>query len=68
MTAFLRSHQLDDKVYFEVPDSLLEAEILLVSRIAATANNIGYGGMKANTQVLRWQRQNKNPTAPRRLV
>ena len=41
-------HRIDEKVYFEIPDSLLEVEMLLVSRIAATANNIGYGGMKVN--------------------
>ena len=53
-------HQIDDKLYYEIPHTLLDTEVLLVSRIAATANNIGYGGMKANTQVLRWQRQHKN--------
>lgn len=53
-------HQVDDKYYYEIPDALLGDEMLLVSRIAATANNIGYGGMKANTQVIRWQRQDKN--------
>ena len=53
-------HRLDDKVYYEIPDSLLDVEMLMVSRISATADNIGYGGMKANTQVLRWQRQDKN--------
>ena len=53
-------HQVDDKVYYEIPDSLLGGEVLMVSRIAATANNVGYGGMKANTQVLRWEKNKKN--------
>ncbi|MFQ5570808.1 MAG: zinc-dependent metalloprotease [Rhodothermales bacterium] len=53
-------HRVDDKYYFEIPNDLLNVEMLLVSRIAATANNIGYGGEKANTQVIRWQKQNKN--------
>ncbi|NND72233.1 MAG: zinc-dependent metalloprotease, partial [Rhodothermales bacterium] len=52
-----RIHQDDGKVFYEIPDSLLGEELLLVSRIAATADNIGYGGMKANTQVVRWERQ-----------
>ncbi len=43
--------------YYEIPDSLLGREFLLVTRIARTADNIGYGGQKANTQVLRWQRR-----------
>ena len=53
-------HQVDDKLYYEIPDSLLGYEMLMVSRIAATADNIGYGGMKANTQVLRWEKNHKN--------
>lgn len=53
-------HRLDDKLFYEIPDSLLGTEMLLVSRIAKTANNIGYGGMKANTQVIRWERQADN--------
>ncbi len=53
-------HRLDEKLYYEIPDSLLGTEMLLVSRIAATAHNIGYGGEKANTQVVRWQKQDKN--------
>ena len=50
-------HRIDEKLFYEIPDSLLDTEMLLVSRIAATANDIGYGGEKANTQVVRWQRQ-----------
>jgi len=49
-------HRLDDKLYYEIPNALLEREMLLVSRIARTADNLGYGGEKANTQVVRWQR------------
>ena len=48
-----------DKLYFEIPNELLGKELLLVSRIASTASNIGYGGEKANTQVVRWQKQDK---------
>lgn len=51
-------HRIDEKLFYEIPQELLEKEMLLVTRTAATANNIGYGGMKANTQVLRWQRRN----------
>ena len=53
-------HRIDEKLFYEIPDSLLSTEMLLVSRIAATANEIGYGGEKANTQVVRWQRQDDN--------
>ena len=50
-------HQEGQKVLYEIPDDMLGKELLLVSRIARTANNIGYGGMKANTQVVRWEKK-----------
>ena len=49
-------HQEGGKLLYEIPDDLLDKELLLVSRISQTADNIGYGGMKTNTQVVRWQR------------
>ena len=52
-------HELEEKLYFEIPDSLLGTEMLLVTRTAATMNNLGYGGMKTSTQVLRWEKQAK---------
>jgi hypothetical protein len=53
-------HHLDDKYFYEIPDSLLEREMLMVTRIAKTAAGIGFGGGKQNTQTLRWQRKNDN--------
>src|SRR5690606_20826753 len=55
-------HRLDGgtRVLLEVPDSLLGRELLVVSRIARTAENLGYGGEEANTQVVRWERHGKN--------
>ncbi|NBB73475.1 MAG: DUF5117 domain-containing protein, partial [Bacteroidetes bacterium] len=52
------THQIEDKLYYEVPDSLLGTEMLMVTRIARTADNVGYGGEKAHTHVLRWTRMN----------
>jgi len=53
-------HSIDDKYLFEIPDSLLEREMLMVTRIAKnTSNNSDFGGQKANTQVLRWQKKGK---------
>ena len=49
-------HQDGQKVLYEIPNDMLGKELLLVSRISKTADNIGYGGMKANTQVVRWQK------------
>jgi hypothetical protein len=53
-------HLVDDKYLFEIPDSLFEREMLMVSRIARnTNNNFSFGGQKANTQMLRWQKKGK---------
>ena len=50
-------HRVADKLFFEIPNDLLGEELLLVTRIARTANNLGYGGEEANNQVVRWVRQ-----------
>ena len=48
-----------EQLLFEIPDSLMNREMLLVSRVARTADEIGYGGEEANTQTVRWQRKGK---------
>ncbi len=53
-------HQVEDKYFYEIPDSLLNREMLMVTRIAKTAAGLGFGGGKANTETLRWQRKNDN--------
>jgi len=55
-------HVIDDgeKLLYEIPDSLMNREMLLVSRIAKTADNLAYGGTKVNTQTVRWQRKGKD--------
>lgn len=52
-------HQVDDKHFYEIPDSLFNREMLMVSRIAKTATGAGFGGGKINTQVLRWEKKPK---------
>ena len=52
-------HAKDGAYLFEIPDSLLNREMLMVTRIAKTANGIGFGGGKQNTQVLRWEKKQK---------
>jgi len=53
-------HRVDDKWLFEIPEEILGREILLVSRLASVPEGMGYGGQKANTQVLRWERNGPN--------
>ncbi len=53
-------HQVDESFYFEIPDSVLEKEILLVTRISGLTQNMTFGGagMKARSQqVIRWQKK-----------
>ncbi|NIR44342.1 MAG: zinc-dependent metalloprotease [Gemmatimonadetes bacterium] len=50
-------HKIKEKYYYEIPMDLLDREMLIVSRRARTADNIGYGGEKNNTETVRWQRQ-----------
>lgn len=59
-TGLFTVHKVDDTYFYEIPDSLFDREMLMVSRIAKTAANIGYGGEKINTQVFRWEKQDKN--------
>lgn len=58
------THDVDGKLYFEVPDSLFNKDMLLVSRIAKVPNGFGGGyvnaGSKVNEQVIRWSKRNKN--------
>ncbi|HKL89444.1 MAG TPA: DUF5117 domain-containing protein, partial [Salinibacter sp.] len=53
----ITTHRTEDKLYFEIPDSLMGREILMVSRLAQAQSNLAYGGQKANSQVLRWERR-----------
>ncbi|HMB65623.1 MAG TPA: DUF5118 domain-containing protein, partial [Patescibacteria group bacterium] len=52
------THQVEDKYYFEIPKSLMEEEILVVSRISGYVKDLSFGGAGMKTrpqQVIRWQ-------------
>ena len=54
-------HRVDDKFYFELPNNLLEKEILIVSRISGHVKGLNFGGagMKSRPQqVIRFQKLN----------
>ncbi|PHN03774.1 zinc-dependent metalloprotease [Flavilitoribacter nigricans] len=57
-------HQVDEKYYYEIPFSLLDQDMLLVSRISKIAPGLGGGyvnaGSKTNEQLIRWKRMNNN--------
>ena len=52
-------HKIDDSFFYEIPNTLFEKEMLMVTRISKTASGLGFGGGKQNTQVLRWQKKDK---------
>ena len=51
-------HYLDEKFYFEIPDTLFGKDMLLVSRIAQIPQGLGgayvNAGTKIHEQVVRW--------------
>lgn len=49
-------HEIDSKYFYEIPDSLLGREMLIVTTIAKTADGIGYGGERTNTLLVRWDK------------
>lgn len=52
-------YRIDEKFYFEIPEDLLEREILIVSRLSGTVDGLTFGGAGQKTrpqQVIRWQR------------
>ena len=55
------THTVDEKLYFEIPDTLLGKDMLLVSRIAKVPSGFGGGyvnaGSKVNEQVIRWSKR-----------
>lgn len=52
-------HKIDESYFYEIPDSLFEREMLMVTRISKTASGLGFGGGKLNEEVLRWQKKDK---------
>lgn len=51
-------HQIEDKFFYEIPDSLLGRDMLMVVRIAKTADGLGYGGENTNNLMVRWEKNN----------
>ncbi|KEZ93398.1 zinc-dependent metalloprotease [Nonlabens ulvanivorans] len=59
-----KTHQVEDDFFYEIPNDMLEKDMLWVTRIAQIPSNLGGGymnaGSKTNQQVVAWERfQNK---------
>ncbi len=53
-------YKKDEKYYFEIPDSLIGREMLMVTRVAKMSVSIPLTQHKLNEQVLRWDKKGKN--------
>jgi len=56
-------HKVDEDWFFEIPDSLLEEEVLVTSRISGFVKGLNFGGAGVKSQpqqVIRWQKKGKN--------
>lgn len=58
------TYKIDDKWFFEIPDTLLNREMLVVSRLnkvpsGVKVGNQQYGGEQLNEQVWQWERRGK---------
>lgn len=51
------THQLDDKLYYEIPISTLEVDMLWVTQIAETTAGSSYAGMPVADRVVRWEQR-----------
>ncbi|MBL4674660.1 MAG: zinc-dependent metalloprotease [Mucilaginibacter sp.] len=63
-TGLFTTYKVDGKYYFEIPDSLLNREMLVVTRFVKTPVGLKsfgqqYGGEEVNDQVWKWQRHDK---------
>ena len=53
-------HKVEERWFFEIPDSLLKREIMAITRFSKTAGGGVYGGELANQQVLQWEKGPNN--------
>lgn len=58
---FLTVHKVDDKWYFEIPDSLMNREMIVTTRYSKTAGGGGvYAGEMVNDQTVVWEKGPNN--------
>jgi hypothetical protein len=63
-TGLFNTYKVDGKYYFEIPDSLLNREMLVITRFVKTPGGLKtfgqqYGGEELNDQVWKWERHDK---------
>lgn len=56
MRGMITSHQVGDKYYLEIPDSIFGRDLMAITRKAKVPTGAGYGGEEVNEQVIRFER------------
>lgn len=56
MVGMVTVHEVEDKYYLEIPDSIFGREIMAVTRVAKAPTGAGYGGEQANRQVFSFEK------------
>jgi hypothetical protein len=51
------THQIDDRVFFEIPPAQLGKELLWVTTFRQTQTGYGYGGTEVQNRVVRWEKR-----------
>src|SRR5579872_2276748 len=55
-TGLFTVHKVEEKCYFEIPDSIFGRDILVSTRYSRTSAGGNYGGEQVNLQTIQWQR------------
>ncbi|WP_031498054.1 zinc-dependent metalloprotease [Bryobacter aggregatus] len=50
-------HSVDEKWYYEIPESLYRRDMLIYNEIAAAPPGIGYSGTPGTSRMIRWDRR-----------
>jgi hypothetical protein len=51
-----KTHRIEDKLFYEIPESEMGSEFVWVTQIARTQTSYGYGGLQAQNRVVRWDK------------
>ena len=52
-----KTHQIEDRVFFEIPTTQLGKELLWVTTFRQTQTGYGYGGTEVQNRVVRWEKR-----------
>ncbi|MGN8057697.1 zinc-dependent metalloprotease [Pedobacter sp. 22163] len=63
----ITTHRLEDKYFFEIADSTLGRDILVVSRISKGGSTIGYAGDQLGSTVIRFEKGPSNKIFMRKV-